>query len=118
MIQYYYQNPDARQDIDGFKLSGLRAVEKAIGADPPETLSISPMEPLYDACRMMLSSRARRIPLIDSDDETNEQMVLSVLTQYRILKFVAVNVSGRCTNLSYQSVKTHTSCECLSVICE
>lgn len=40
----------------------------------------------------MLSSRARRIPLIDHDDETNQEMVVSVLTQFRILKFIAFNV--------------------------
>lgn len=41
----------------------------------------------------MLESKARRIPLIDVDDETKRAMVVSVVTQYRILKFVAVNVS-------------------------
>ena len=40
----------------------------------------------------MLESRARRIPLVDVDDETRRAMVVSVVTQYRILKFVAVNV--------------------------
>lgn len=40
----------------------------------------------------MLETRARRIPLIDVDDETTREMVVSVLTQYRILKFIAVNV--------------------------
>ena len=40
----------------------------------------------------MLSSRARRIPLVDVDDETGKEMVVSVITQYRILKFIAVNV--------------------------
>lgn len=40
----------------------------------------------------MLASRARRIPLVDIDDETHRAMVVSVVTQYRILKFVAVNV--------------------------
>lgn len=40
----------------------------------------------------MLESRARRIPLVDVDDETDRAMVVSVITQYRILKFVAVNV--------------------------
>lgn len=67
-------------------------VEKAIGVSPPETISIHPMRPLYDACRLMIKSRARRVPLIDVDDETQQEMVLSVVTQYRILKFVAVNV--------------------------
>jgi 5'-AMP-activated protein kinase regulatory gamma subunit len=40
----------------------------------------------------MLASRARRIPLVDFDDETKRATVVSVITQYRILKFVAVNV--------------------------
>jgi 5'-AMP-activated protein kinase, regulatory gamma subunit len=67
-------------------------IEKAIGAAPIETVSIHPERPLYEACRKMLESRARRIPLIDVDDETNRAMVVSIITQYRILKFIAVNV--------------------------
>lgn len=59
---------------------------------PIETVSIHPEKPLYEACRRMLESRARRIPLVDIDDETQRAMVVSVVTQYRILKFVAVNV--------------------------
>lgn len=50
------------------------------------------MLPLYDACRHMLQSRARRIPLVDVDDDTQGDLVVSVLTQFRILKFVAFNV--------------------------
>ena len=67
-------------------------IEKAIGVKPIETVSIHPSRPLYEACRSMLESRARRIPLVDVDDETRREMVVSVITQYRILKFVAVNV--------------------------
>ena len=40
----------------------------------------------------MLQSRARRIPLVDKDDETEREMVVSLVTQYRILKFVSINV--------------------------
>lgn len=67
-------------------------IEKALGVAPIETVSIAPSRPLYEACRKMLESRARRIPLVDVDDETKRNMVVSVVTQYRILKFVAVNV--------------------------
>lgn len=67
-------------------------MEKALGVAPPETVSIDPERPLYDACRRMLESRARRIPLVTSDSQTERPHVLSVITQYRILKFVAVNV--------------------------
>lgn len=111
LIQYYWQNPEAVNRLDQFKLSHLRGkepqtlghqdraelipvleIEKAIGVQPIETISIHPNKPLYQACRAMVESKARRIPLIDVDDETKRAMVISVVTQYRILKFVAVNV--------------------------
>ncbi|KAK5791391.1 hypothetical protein VI817_006700 [Penicillium citrinum] len=93
VIQYYFQNPAALDQIDQFRLDSLREVEKALGVAPPETISIDPERPLYEACRRMLESRARRIPLVTNDSQTDRSHVLSVITQYRILKFVAVNVS-------------------------
>jgi CBS domain-containing protein len=93
--------------VDQFRLNSLRGkrftsvprielthtdIEKALGVKPIETISIHPDRPVYEACRKMLESRARRIPIVDSDDETRRTMVVSVITQYRILKFIAVNV--------------------------
>ncbi|KAK6585018.1 hypothetical protein PZA11_003242 [Diplocarpon coronariae] len=92
VVQYYWQNPDALNQIDQFRLSSLRDIEKAINVSPLETLSVHPSRPLYEACRQMLKTRARRIPLVDIDDETGREMVVSVITQYRLLKFIAVNV--------------------------
>ncbi|KAK3077178.1 AMP-activated serine/threonine-protein kinase regulatory subunit, partial [Coniosporium uncinatum] len=80
VIQYYWQNPDEFQRIDQFRLNSLREVEKALGVSPIETVSIHPEKPLYEACRRMLESRARRIPLVDVDDETQRAMVVSVVT--------------------------------------
>ncbi|KAK0666846.1 hypothetical protein QBC41DRAFT_304848 [Cercophora samala] len=91
VIQYYCQFPDEIAHIDQFRLSSLRDIERAIGVLPLETVSVHPMRPLYEACRRMLKTRARRIPLVDRDDETGREMVVSVITQYRILKFIAVN---------------------------
>ncbi|KAK4110680.1 CBS-domain-containing protein [Canariomyces notabilis] len=91
VIQYYCQFPDEIAQVDQFRLSSLRDIERAIGVVPLETLSVHPMRPLYEACRRMLKTRARRIPLVDVDDETGREMVVSVITQYRILKFIAVN---------------------------
>lgn len=91
-MQYYWQNPDALQQIDKFQLNSLREIERAIGVQPIETVSIHPLRPLYEACTRMLASHARRIPLVDVDDETQREMVVSVITQYRILKFISVNV--------------------------
>lgn len=92
VVQYYWQNPDAFAQVEQFKLSSLREVERAIGVTPIETVSIHPLRPLYEACTRMLQSRARRIPLVDVDDETQREMVVSLVTQYRILKFVSINV--------------------------
>lgn len=73
------------------KPSSWTDIEKAIGAIPIETVSVHPSQPLYEACRRMLKTRARRIPLVDVDDETGRETIISVITQYRILKFIAVN---------------------------
>jgi len=51
----------------------------------------------------MLTSRARRIPLIEGDSVTRREAVISVMTQYRILKFVAVNLA-RSTNLLQKKI--------------
>ncbi|KAK9379335.1 uncharacterized protein V2V93DRAFT_373563 [Kockiozyma suomiensis] len=91
VIQYYYQNPDQMDRIDHFTLDGLRDVEKAIGVLPIETVSVTPFRSLYDACLKMIASKGRRIPLIDYEEENKREIVVSVLTQYRILKFVAQN---------------------------
>ncbi|KAJ9139404.1 Nuclear protein SNF4 [Pleurostoma richardsiae] len=91
VIQYYCQFPDEIKEVDQFRLSSLRDIERAIGVMPLETVSVHPMQALYVACLQMLKTRARRIPLVDVDDETGREMVVSVITQYRILKFIAVN---------------------------
>ncbi|KAH8664166.1 hypothetical protein BX600DRAFT_481424 [Xylariales sp. PMI_506] len=91
LIQYYCQFPNEIDNVEKFRLSSLRDIEKAIGVLPLETVSVHPSRPLYEACSRMLKSRARRIPLVDIDDETGRETVVSVITQYRILKFIAVN---------------------------
>ncbi|KAJ9638864.1 AMP-activated serine/threonine-protein kinase regulatory subunit [Coniosporium tulheliwenetii] len=88
VIQYYWQNPDALAQIDQFRLDSLRGPRGR-----PDRNRINCAEPA--AIRSM--SEDARIPreedtLVDVDDETKRNMVVSVVTQYRILKFVAVNV--------------------------
>lgn len=68
-------------------------IEKNIAVPPPPLLSVHPLRPLYDACRFLIRTHARRLPLIDKDPQTDAEVVISVLTQYRVLKFIAMNVS-------------------------
>lgn len=70
----------------------MTEVERVLNVKPPETISTSPEAILYDALRKQLQSRARRIPLVSYDSETRRTVVTSVITQYRILKFIAMNV--------------------------
>lgn len=91
VIQYYFSNPDKFELVDKLQLDGLKDIERAIGVEPIDTASIHPSRPLYEACIRMMGATSRRIPLIDQDEETHREIVVSVLTQYRILKFVALN---------------------------
>ncbi|ODQ77335.1 hypothetical protein BABINDRAFT_41728 [Babjeviella inositovora NRRL Y-12698] len=91
VIQYYFQFPTKMDLVESLTLDGLRDIERAIGVAPMETASIHPFKSLYDACLKMISSKARRIPLVDKDLKTQREIVVSVLTQYRILKFVSLN---------------------------
>lgn len=68
-------------------------IEKEIKVPPPSLLAIHPLRPLYDACHYLIKTHARRLPLIDKDSQTGAEVVISVLTQYRVLKFIATNVS-------------------------
>jgi hypothetical protein len=76
---------------------------------PPSLLSIHPLRPLYDACRYLIRTHARRLPLIDKDSQTQAEVVISVLTQYRVLKFIATNVSPRCEKEADSSVEISPS---------
>lgn len=94
LIQYYYHTSSwegAATDVEGFRLNRIREIERALHVPPPPLLSVHPLRPLYDACRFLIRTHARRLPLIDRDPQTDGEVVISVLTQYRVLKFIAQN---------------------------
>ncbi|WRT66471.1 uncharacterized protein IL334_003430 [Kwoniella shivajii] len=94
LIQYYYHTSSwegATADVEQFRLHSIRDIERAISVPPPPLLSVHPFRPLYDACRYLIRTHARRLPLIDKDTQTGGEVVISVLTQYRVLKFIAMN---------------------------
>ncbi|PWN33330.1 uncharacterized protein FA14DRAFT_104631, partial [Meira miltonrushii] len=94
LIQYYYQNSsydNASQDVERFRLEMLREIEQSLDVPPPPLLSIDPMRSIFDACQLLMKTHARRLPLLDHDEQTEMDVVVSVLTQYRVLKFIAMN---------------------------
>jgi len=94
LIQYYYDTSsysDAATDVEHFQLESLRDIEKALDVEPPPLLHCHPLKPLYEACQLLIRTHARRLPLLDRDQQTGDEVLLSVLTQYRVLKFIAIN---------------------------
>lgn len=77
-----------------FYHSLLLDIEKELNVPPPPLHSIHPSRPLYEACKLLIQSHARRLPLIDHDSASGMEIIASVLTQYRVLKFVASNVGA------------------------
>ena len=70
----------------------IAEIEVAIDVPPPPIISVHPDDQLYTACAALVRTHARRLPLIDRDAQTGKETIVSVLTQYRVLKFLAINV--------------------------
>lgn len=83
VVRYYNLHTEKLKDVDSLLLSDLKEVEHILQVKSPETISTSPDSPLYEALRKQLISRARRIPLVSYDSESQRPMVVSVITQYR-----------------------------------
>lgn len=65
-------------------------------AQPP-LLHEHPSSTLYDCAKLLIQTHARRLPLLDNDTETGHEVIVSVLTQYRLLKFISINVCINCS---------------------
>lgn len=74
-------------------LSHLRIdIERELGVEPPPLLREHPSATLYETAKLLIQTHARRVPLLDNDSETGHEVIVSVLTQYRLLKFISINV--------------------------
>jgi hypothetical protein len=67
-------------------------IEKSLGVATPPLLSEHPSSTLYEAAKLLIQTHARRLPLLDHDTATGHEVIVSVLTQYRLLKFISINV--------------------------
>ncbi|KZT74679.1 CBS-domain-containing protein [Daedalea quercina L-15889] len=95
LIQYYHlvstSYHSAEQDVENFRLESLRDIEKTLGVAQPPLLRENPSSSLYDASKLLIQTHARRVPLLDHDTETGHEVIVSILTQYRLLKFISIN---------------------------
>ena len=67
-------------------------IETLLGVAPVPLIREHPSSSLFDAAKRLIQTHARRLPLLDSDSETGHEVIVSVLTQYRLLKYIAINV--------------------------
>ncbi|KAJ7070975.1 hypothetical protein C8F01DRAFT_1108553 [Mycena amicta] len=99
LIQYYYKlagrtdvnYANVKTDVEQLRLESLRDIERELGVAQPPLLSEHPNASMFDAAKVLIQTHARRLPLLDKDSETGHEVIVSVLTQYRLLKFVAMN---------------------------
>lgn len=89
-------------------LSIYSDIERDLGVEPPPLLREHPSATLYDAAKLLIQTHARRVPLLDNDTETGHEVIVSVLTQYRLLKFISINVSCSSYPASVNSQSTLT----------
>jgi 5'-AMP-activated protein kinase regulatory gamma subunit len=115
LIQWYYNTAEtfdnATEDLESLKLESLRRmpslhpsargnspgpveIERDLGVAPPPLLSEHPSATLYDTAKRLVETHARRLPLLDIDTDTGHEAIVSVLTTYRLLHFISVNVSA------------------------
>lgn len=100
-------------------LSHLRIdIERELGVEPPPLLREHPSATLYETAKLLIQTHARRVPLLDNDSETGHEVIVSVLTQYRLLKFISINVrpfyvtTFRCSNMSVSVQGKLHNCIC------
>lgn len=57
----------------------------------PETLHyLHPMKSVYDCAMSMVKNQVNRMPLVDRDGQN--EIVLGLVSQYKVLRFIAANV--------------------------
>ena len=82
-------------------------IERKINAPHRKIDYIHPMKSLYDAARIMSENTLHRLPLVERDTDNNE-MIISVLSQYKILKFIGANVRFILYCYDYLYIKGNT----------
>jgi CBS-domain-containing membrane protein len=61
---------------------------------------------VFEACQAIVKATNHTLPVLDIDPDTQQQLVVSVISQYKILKFLSINYKNRANlNLTLQQTK-------------
>lgn len=91
VLRFYENQPRLLDQLNLVRLDNLSEIEGRIGANKIENYNVNPHLELSEACKYLLQARSHRIALVDQDPQSHRKIVVSVLTQYRLLRFVALN---------------------------
>lgn len=79
----------------GHLFSCLDLEKNTLHCLPTQNITISPSESLLAASKLLVENRLHRLPIIELKGDS--EVIISVLTQSKILKFIALNVKcGKC----------------------
>lgn len=102
-LRLYIDKPKVLNELAHIRLNDLDHIESQVGSNKLDAANVNPHLPLSKACEVIMKSRAHRVALVDEDPVSKRKIVVSVLTQYRLLRFVALNCKE--TKLLQVSVK-------------
>ncbi|KAJ4486215.1 CBS-domain-containing protein [Lentinula aciculospora] len=107
LIQYYWRT---RASYDFATEDSSIEIETELGVAQPPLLRKHPDNTLYEAAQVLVQTHARRLPLLDYDSDTGHEVIVSTLTQYRLLKFISINCHQEIQklNLSLRRLKIGT----------
>ncbi|KAJ1679886.1 AMP-activated serine/threonine-protein kinase regulatory subunit [Spiromyces aspiralis] len=98
LIQYYYANfslADALDNLNEIQLDNYQGLLKRYKSRDTNTLCANPLETLYDISKRILYTDYSALALVDEDKDTGAQVVVSMLSIYQILNFMAMNFSEK-----------------------
>ncbi|KAJ1976172.1 AMP-activated serine/threonine-protein kinase regulatory subunit [Dimargaris cristalligena] len=98
LIRHYYAQhsySEAMAEISKIELSSFKELYHGITSRYPNTLSIHPMNSLYDAARILIEADYHSLALVDADTYSSQDCVVSVLSLYSILRFVSMNLKDK-----------------------
>ncbi|KAI9136049.1 hypothetical protein BKA69DRAFT_1110611 [Paraphysoderma sedebokerense] len=96
LIQHFCVNlsyQQAHEELEIFQIQNLRDLpnRQTSSITAQHHLSLNPLKSVFEAAKLLVTSRLDRIALVDHDLETNLETVVGVIDVTKILKFLACN---------------------------
>ncbi|ORX68422.1 hypothetical protein DL89DRAFT_278750 [Linderina pennispora] len=92
LIQYYYANfsyTEAIEDLGQTQLENYKELLLRFKSRQTNTLCANPLDTLYEVSRRLLATDYSALALVDEDTDTGGDVIVSMLSIYRILNFMA-----------------------------